>query len=196
MTLISKRNLAVLEAVPTTNTTGYDFTCVKIEDGKIWAGDGHHLYFSALSGNPDDYPDMGVSGIEHKECMLIPAAALRKAERDIPKSKNLPILNNIQVLIDDEYKHLVTTDLDITNDVKVKHQKDPTWPNTDQIVALFPKEPKVEVVLSVAELETLVKVVKKHGAESVTFKINSPSDMVGVSSDDGDLQGYIMPYYK
>lgn len=193
MTILTKQNLAILEATQKTKENVYHLDHVMIENGAVWASNGHSLWSSILTEFDIDYPDMDVNGAEHKECMIIPASALRKAEKNITSKQNNKILESVQVLIDDNFKHLVTTDLDTTQDVKVKHTECPEWPAYKQIVATWsdnlPKEQSVG--LSLAELETMVKILKKSGNTECLITVNGRENMVQVKAPG--LVGYIMP---
>ena len=165
--LISKSNLAVLEATVKTRENIYALDNVMIKDGKMWASDGHCLYSTTLPTKDSvNYPVTDPHVVNHVEgCILIPADALRKAVGNIPNNKNHPIINNINLCIDDEYKHLITTDLTTTQVVKIKH---PTtsqeFPRVEMIVkCIADAKDKREFIMSMDNLEILVKVCKKAG---------------------------------
>jgi hypothetical protein len=185
MTTITKQNLAVLEAAKKDGDYCYQLDHVMIKDGKIWASNAKCLYSSELEER--EYPDFDVNGVDYKECMLIPAASLKKAETNIPK---VGLLKCIQVLVDDEYKHLVTSDLQTTQDLKIKHPDNTDWPSIELVLSLI-KEPKLTINLSLENLEVLVKVLKKHGEERVTLDFtDGQSPVVAIARG---LKGYLMP---
>jgi len=94
--------------------------------------------------------------------MLIPADALNRAEKNIPKNK-LECLNVVQILIDDDYKHLVTTDLKTTQDVKIQHTQNPDYPNVENIEKSFPETSACCACIATEQLEILVKILKQRG---------------------------------
>jgi len=189
--LISKINLAVLECAAKNSDNAYMLDHVKIDKGMMWSCNAHALYGSKLvKWDAEAYPDMDVNGIDYDGCMLIPAAALAKAEKNIPKSR-IPALENIQILIDENFKHLVTTDLDTTNDVKIKHPECTEWPNHQAIIDSIPKYPESEVVLNVEQLDTLVKVLKRNKQEFVKISLYGGRNPVGVKAKG--LVALIMP---
>jgi hypothetical protein len=188
--LISKKNLAVLAAADKDKYSNYSLNSVKIDPEKmeICASNGHSLWISKLpTVGDDEFPDAGIeSAVSSKECFLLPAKALEKAAKNLPKNGGtfLSILQNIQVLTDSEYHHLVTTDLETVDDVKVKHQSR-EYPNIDVVRKSVEGKAAMNVGLSVKELERMVKVAKKHGEERSTKP---------VVVESGDLTGYIMPF--
>jgi len=190
MTILSKKNLAVLEGAAKSNNGCYNLESVKIEKDMIWSSNGHALYGSKITEKDEDYPNLDINGIAYDECMIVPASALIKAEKNLTKAR-FPILNNIQILIDENYKHLVTSDLDITNDVKVKHSDDNDWPDHRQIIESIPEQPESFATFGIDQLEVLVKVLKKNGEQTVRISLYGPNKPIVIKS--GDLQGYIMP---
>lgn len=196
MTILTKKNLALLEATEKSNSTGYAFTHLMIKDGYTWTSNGSCLYKSPIVNDDKYYPDTGTNGINHNGCILLGADLLRKAEKNIPKCPVRPILETIQVLIDDEYKHLITTDTISVNDIKTKHE-DLSFPDIRVIESSWrpPVSPEKTVGLSISELETLVKIMKKSSVDVIELIVNGPDHPVRVRATDNSVTGYIMPYY-
>lgn len=198
MTILTKKNLSILECSEKSNSSLYNLSSVLInpQTNMMWASNGHSLYGSVLTENNTDYPELGVNGVDSKECMLVSAEALRKAEKNIPSKTSMPILESVQVLIDEEYKHLVTSDLETTQDIKIKHLENNEWPDfqsaiIDRQPAAVPQDQKV--VLSIKQLEVMVKVMKKANIETIEVIVNGPRNPVKVRSLDDAITGYVMP---
>lgn len=192
MTTISKKDLALLHATSKENRDAYALTHIKLTATHMYASNGHSLYACPITNQHDDYPECNIAGaVEHKDgCILLSAELLKSVS--IPTSKYCPASNNIEILVDDTHKHVITTDLKTVRDIKVPHE-DLEWPNHAAIeeTAEGIKDTK-QVRLSVTELEVLVKVLKQHGDESAILTVAGREHMVQVATDSG-LKGYIMP---
>jgi len=192
MTTISKQNLALLHATAKTRESIFALTHLKLTPERIYASNGHSLYSSPINNQHDDFPDCSIAGaVEHDGCMLLEAEILKSVA--IPNNRFTPIVNNIDILIDDTHKHIVTNDLKAVRDIKITHE-DHEWPNNEMIEQLANTLVDTQKVrLSLAELEVLVKVLKQHGDETAILTVAGPTNMVQIDTNSG-LKGYIMPY--
>ena len=194
--LISKQNLAILPAAAKPNISNYAIEYIHIdpENGTVNATNGHSLYCSDLPDIPDsEYPEVGANdNVSLCECSLLPVKALVKAGKNLPKRSGMPLSilrDNIQFLTDDTNHNLITTDLDTTDVVKTRHSSGKEWPD---YMSMVPKtEQKTAITLSTSELEILVKVLKGHGAESVSIELREAFELIVIKTTG--LVGYIMP---
>lgn len=192
MTTISKKDLALLHATAKEQVNIYALAHVKLTPTHLYASNAHSLYSCLINNQHANFPDCNITGaVEHIDgCILLSAELLKSV--NIPTDKRNPVFNNIEVLIDDTHKHIITTDLKAVRDVKVPHE-DLEWPNQAQIeLAASNLVDTKQVRLSVEELEVLVKILKQRGDESAVLTVAGRENMVQVDTNSG-LKGYIVP---
>lgn len=194
--LLSKENLAVCFSTVKQNDNMFALTHVQLRPTEdcIYATNGHSLYKSRVLQQSDEYPDTGADGGSPGKDIMVPASILLKAEKNIPKKPNRVILENIRVTVTEKQVKLTTTDLDSVDVVKTK--LDPTlgFPMVERIEESCYDHNKADsVVLSVAELEILVKVLKKAKQEVARIWVKDETSPVKVTTAEGALTGYIMP---
>jgi hypothetical protein len=195
--LISKTDLCVLEACAKERTNIYMLTAVKIENGKIWASDGHCLWGCTLTdADWNEYPETDSTTVNYTDCMIVPADTLKKASGNIPNNKMVQVINNINLQIDETHKHLICTDLETTQVIKVKHGDNQEWPNQQVIIDNMPKPESMHPFLfSMENLETMLRVLKKKGCEGldmIKFEVPGVPMQPARVTVDG-LTGIIMP---
>ena len=195
--LISKQNLAILPAVAKSNDNMYSLDCVKIDPVQncLYASNGHSLYRSNIPDlRNDEYPDTGSSGVDPAVPIVVPGKALAKAEKNLPGRGTASILHNVNVLSTDTHHELITMDLDSVDVVKVKN-KELKFLLCEAIEeSCTDRLDHVYIGLSVAELEILVRVLKKNGDDIVKFSIKDETSPAIIESIDGVVTAYIMPY--
>lgn len=192
--LINKNDLCILAAVaPKNPASNFSLDHVLLDCGKLVASNGASLYvLENLDTNDEDFPSSStLPGCTDAEKLMIHSSLLAKAEKNIPNFKHRPILNNIQICATESDAELVCNDLESVQAIKFKNETaSKSYPDWRAITKLFDeyKDTK-EVCLSVDELETLVKVLKKYGEEYFHLKVPGSGNMVGVRA--GGLSGYI-----
>lgn len=190
--LINKNDLCILAAVGNDSNSSLDH--VVLDCGKLVASNGCSLYvLENLNTKDDDFPiSNSLPVCTEVDRLMIPSSLLAKAEKNIPSSKTRPVLNNIQLCASEQNAELVCNDLESVQAIKFKNKTTTShYPEWQAIVKIFNEyEETEEVCLSVDELETLVKVLKKYGEKYFHLKVASPGKMVGVRA--GNLNGYIM----
>jgi hypothetical protein len=150
-----------------------------------------------LETDDTEFPDCDIKEtVSVKEDFCIESEILNKVKKNIPSGKyTLPILESIQILHDENNTHLITTDLNVINDVKVKNSDSRMeWPNWKAIQeSINQQTEKGKITLSVDQLEIMVKIMKERKDEVITLTVYESNQAVKVENYDKNLTGYIMP---
>lgn len=194
--LLSKQNLAVLAGVSKIQDNMYalDHVCIDTKKMRIYASDGHCLYRSNIdqSINEEQFLASDVQTTKDPYYIFIHGKELLKAEKTIPKTKYIPVLQNVQILTDENHHYVVTADLDHVNTIRVK-RGEKEYPEANEIEEQFSGDPDSHVWLSVKQLEKLVKALKKNGDDDVKIELRGKSSPLVAKTHDGVFVGYIMP---
>ncbi|MBT9131410.1 MAG: hypothetical protein DDT41_01716 [candidate division WS2 bacterium] len=188
--LVNQDNLALVDAAVKAKSVALQNVRIDPKAGEIQASNGYSLYWSSLPPAAErarypvgDHPDLT------KE-VLIPATALQKAEKNIPKRP--PFLAYIDITSDEQYHYLGTTNLDTTDVVKVRHPKE-QFPDIDKVRADLPTEPNVTIAIGVDQLDLLLKIVKQQTQTYIQFEFFAGNKPFMVTLPKGNLSGLIMP---
>jgi hypothetical protein len=190
------------------NDSAFELRAVKVDpaESMIYGSNGHCLYWSRLEHTDDEFPDCAIAGaVASKECVLIPADKLEKAFASVASKSVMLILQCVQVLTDETHHHLVTTDCDTVQDMKVKHCEYGDWPAVKQIrqaVEVEREKGHTGVVgISLEELERLVKMTKKLSKGEKMAVVELEINMIDMEQNPigvklrhrDDFGGLIMP---
>jgi len=147
---------------------------------KVYASNGHSLYRSEMGESQDLEKD----GPE----VFLPAVLVAKAEKNAKKGEEIEVYFsswNIRLSVN----HGKSQDI-------VDFEKDGSkkYPDVEHIFKSLAGEAVAQTVVGVEELEVLVKVMKKAGAESVRLKLTGRTDPVEVCLESVGIDGIIMPF--
>jgi len=193
----------------------YNLTGVQIENKRMMASNGHSLYIADLQPSAvseDEWPssdDFSVGEfLPDDSSVNIKASKITKISKKLPKKKDeIEILKCIKVSkVGDKHLSLTTNDLHEQNSITIKNDER-EFPNASAIVDHFNSIEKLSinsVLLSIEELERLVKIAKKTGLkkyDTVELSVPDTEGMpVKVSFENTDtlsrVDGYIMPCVK
>lgn len=194
--IISRQNLAILSGVAKVQENIYnlDHVMIDIKGGCLYASDGHCLYRSNLdvSLNDEDFPSFDIENTGDKENMFIHGRELLKAEKNIPKRQAISALENIQILTDKDYHHIITTDIETVNTVKVK-KSSKEFPGVEEIEKAYSGKPDSHAWVSVQQLEKLTKALKKNGCDEVKLELRGAENPLVAKTSDKVFVGYVMP---
>jgi len=180
-------------------------THVQVEPTRISASNQASLYYAdipEIQTEIEDYQQalgMDTLNAPTKYPVLLPNNIIDKAIRNRPKKGALPVLtDNImltETVANNGRKDLIlsTTDLKSVDKVVVKDEyRD--YPDIDSIISQTEKDYPEPTGISLAELELLVKMMKKAGLsrlDTAAISMKSPTDPIKI--DCGEFKGIIMP---
>lgn len=200
--LVSKDNLAILEAAATVKESQYSLNYIKLDPEKkqILAVNSHALFTSRLPDlNDNEFIESEEIAENPTEVVYVSAKAFKKAMKNIPPAKGFPpALQNIQVLTSEKHNHLITSDLETTDVVKEK-KEEIDFPDVEAVVSSVSHGSKEAFVLSVENLELLVKIAKKQKVMFVRFDYFGPLSPLKIKSEDTNdntgtgFDGILMP---
>ena len=194
--ILTKQNLSVLAGVAKDQENIYalDHVMIDTNRGFIYGSDGHCLFKSKLDADllDEDFPDCGVKDSGVVSPILIKGEDLSKTEKSVPKKQSMPILENMQVVACETHYHIITTDLDATRIAKTKPPGS-RFPEVEKIEKTVCDEANFKTIVSVSNLEKLVKALKKNGCEEVLIEGRDAQLPVVAKTIDGVFTAYIMP---
>jgi hypothetical protein len=190
----------------TQNDSMYALTHVQVEPTRISASNKASLYYAdipEIQTEIDDYQQalgMDTLNAPTEYPVLLPNNIIDKAIRNRPKKGGAsPVLtDNImltETVANNGRKDLIlsTTDLKSVDKVVVKDEyRD--YPDIDSIISPTEKDYPEPTGISLAELELLVKMMKKAGLsrrDTAAISMKSPTDPIKI--DCGEFKGIIMP---
>jgi len=204
--LVNKKALALKAALggPSDEYSRYNLDCLKVTESKAIATNAKLL---VELENPsqdliDNFPDT-VKGpdtaTQAKEAYLT-KTTLDKIEKNLPKNPILPVLENFLVMEDKDIHKIRLSDLD--NHVEISQRKlEIKYPDTpEHLYQAKDFENTNTTLLSITELEKLIKVIKKVKHENVGVRFYVPSDSsqpiifeFKESDTNVSLRGLLMP---
>ncbi|MBT9131409.1 MAG: hypothetical protein DDT41_01715 [candidate division WS2 bacterium] len=187
--LVNQDNLALVDVAAKAKGPHQNVR-IDPEAGEIQTTNPYSLYWSSLPPAAErarypvgDHPELT------KE-VLIPATALQKAEKNMPKTKPLSNLGYMDITSDDEYHYLSTTNT--TDVIKVRHPEE-QFPDIDKVRANLPTEPGLTVSVGTDQLDLLLKIAKRQKQDFVQFEFFARKKPFKVTLPNGNLSGVIMP---
>ena len=205
--LLSKGNCSIAQLGSSDIETGrYDMDQVKIDPGTgyVYACNPDVIYASRLPTNESakDFPSASYSDSvigTHKEpdqVIFVPKHAIQKAEKNLPKKQTIGVLNYVNLLSNEHTHQLHATDLNKFDTVTVANRDSRVnWPSVANFYTEASNDKAQEpIILSLKNLETLVRVCKKHGLKTIEMQTISRNKPVKFRALDDSLYSYIMPY--
>ena len=191
--IVNKHNLDITQFCG--DDTRPEISGVYFNGNKTVATDSFRLI--EIETMPDNLAEDMPSGMTSTSMNhILPADAVKKALRNIPKTQDLPILANVTVASDDKDNTatLTTTDLETQDQVKARVIEG-DYPDYRMIM---PKgKPKQTITVNAQYLKEMADYFTKHGVNKrVTIAVNGDKDPIaftGQTEQDQQISGLLMP---
>lgn len=194
MRLFNKGHAVVTKAA-STDETRYIINSVLLEETKeglrTVATDGRMLamvedVMESKAKDPTEYPANVIPATAPNGAVsaVVPTQAIKDAVKSIPKSKNLPILQNVALVMGKEVTTLATTDLENPKVITARNI-DAQYPNYKQVI---PKDDPKDFTISFdpARMIKAAQIAKDFGLYHMKMQFTSDLNPVKIT---GEING-------